>query len=308
MEDQIERFLAALTQDRGFSGNTIAAYRNDLGQFALFLRTDQSVSSWKEFTDNHLISYVLNLRERSYASSTIARKIAAVKSFCHYIVEEGILRHDPSSSLTSPRVEKFVPRTLSPDQIAALLEQPARSRTPEALRDKAMMETLYATGMRVSELTSLDLDDIDFLSLQVQCGKKPDRCRWVPLAAAAAEALDEYLQVGRPLLRQSSDDPAVFLNHRGTRLTRQGFWLILKAYGEAANIEDITPHTIRHSFAAHALHRGHNLQDIQKILGHINISTTQVYQQVAAQLVKHRSNGHVLAESMTACYDKSESD
>jgi integrase/recombinase XerD len=308
MEDQIERFLAALAQDRGFSGNTIAAYRNDLGQFAVFLRTDQSVGSWKEFTDNHLISYVLHLRERSYASSTVARKIAAVKSFCHYIVDQGVLRHDPSTSLTSPRVEKFVPRTLSPDQIAALLEQPARSRTPEALRDKAMLETLYATGMRVTELTSLDLDDIDFTSQRVQCGKKPDRCRWVPLASEAGEALDEYLQIGRPLLRQSSDDPAVFLNHRGTRLTRQGFWLILKAYGEAVNIEDITPHTIRHSFAAHALHRGHNLQDIQKILGHMNISTTQIYQQVAAQFSNHRSNGHALAESMVACYDKNGSD
>ncbi len=308
MEDQIERFLAALTQDRGFSGNTIAAYRNDLGQFAVFLRTDQSVGSWKEFTDNHLISYVLNLRERGYASSTVSRKIAAVKSFCHYIVEQGVLRHDPSTSLTSPRVEKFVPRTLSPDQIAALLEQPARSRTPEALRDKAMLETLYATGMRVSELTSLDLDDIDFTSQRVQCGKKPDRCRWVPLASEAGEALDEYLQIGRPLLRQSSDDPAVFLNHRGTRLTRQGFWLILKAYGEAVNIEDITPHTIRHSFAAHALHRGHNIQDVQKILGHMNISTTQIYQQVAAQFSNHRSNGHALAESMVACYDKNGSD
>ncbi len=308
MEDQIERFLAALAQDRGFSGNTISAYRNDLGQFAVFLRTDQKVESWKEFTDNHLISFVLHLRERSYASSTVARKIAAVKSFCHYIVEQGVLRHDPSTSLTSPRVEKFVPRTLSPEQIAALLEQPARSRTPEALRDKAMLETLYATGMRVTELTSLDLEDIDFTSQRIQCGKKPDRCRWVPLASEAGAALDEYLQIGRPLLRQSSDDPAVFLNHRGTRLTRQGFWLILKAYGEAVNIEDITPHTIRHSFAAHALHRGHNLQDVQKILGHMNISTTQIYQQVAAQFSNHRSNGHALAESMVACYDKSGSD
>ncbi|HEU4792479.1 MAG TPA: tyrosine recombinase [Nitrolancea sp.] len=308
MEDQIERFLAALAQDRGFSGNTIAAYRNDLGQFAVFLRTDQSVGSWKEFADDHLISYVLHLRERSYASSTVARKIAAVKSFCHYIVDQGVLRHDPSSSLTSPRVEKFIPRTLSPDQIAALLEQPARSRTPEALRDKAMLETLYATGMRVSELTSLDLDDIDFTSQRIQCGKKPDRCRWVPLAPEAGVALDEYLQIGRPLLRQSCDDTAVFLNHRGTRLTRQGFWLILKAYGEAVNIEDITPHTIRHSFAAHALHRGHNLQDVQKILGHMNISTTQIYQQVAAQFANHRRNGHVLAESLVTCYDKSDSD
>ncbi len=308
MEDQIERFLAALAQDRGFSGNTIAAYRNDLGQFAVFLRTDQSVDSWKEFADDHLISYVLHLRERSYASSTVARKIAAVKSFCHYIVDQGVLRHDPSSSLTSPRVEKFIPRTLSPDQIAALLEQPARSRTPEALRDKAMLETLYATGMRVSELTSLDLDDIEFTSQRIQCGKKPDRCRWVPLAPEAGVALDEYLQIGRPLLRQSCDDTAVFLNHRGTRLTRQGFWLILKAYGEAVNIEDITPHTIRHSFAAHALHRGHNLQDVQKILGHMNISTTQIYQQVAAQFANHRRNGHVLAESLVTCYDKSDSD
>jgi integrase/recombinase XerD len=308
MEEQIERFLAVLADDRGFSGNTIMAYRNDLGQFTMFLRDGQSVASWKEFADSHLINYVLYLKERRYASSTVARKIAAVKSFCHFIVEQGILRHDPSSSLAAPRVQRFVPRTLSPDQIATLLAQPARLRTPEALRDKAMLETLYATGMRVSELTALDMEDIDLPRDRVHCGKKRERCRWVPLGESAVTALDEYVQLGRPLLRQSSDDSAVFLNHRGSRLTRQGFWLILKAYGEAAKIDDITPHTIRHSFAAHALNKGQDLHDVQRILGHVNISTTQVYQQVVAQIPLYRGNGYALAESSATCYDNDETE
>lgn len=306
MEQQIAEFLAALEGDRGFSSNTVAAYRNDLSQFSAFLCASDSIRSWKELSESHLTSYVLYLRERSYANSTVARKVAAVKSFCHHLQECGILRSDPAENLPSPKVDKFVPRTISPDEVAALLEQPARNRTPEGLRDKAMLETLYATGMRVSELMALDLEDLDFASEQIRCGRKPDRARWVPVTDKAMAALDEYLRLGRPFLRQSTDEPAVFLNHRGRRLTRQGFWLILKSYAEAANIGDITPHTIRHSFAAHALTRGRELRDIQHILGHMSISTTQVYQQLAGRGDGHR-NGHVLVESVSTCYDNDRS-
>lgn len=302
MEDLIAAFLTALEGDRGFSINTVAAYRNDLGQFSSFLRGQQELGSWNELDESRLTSYVLYLRERRYANSTVARKVAAVKSFCHYLQEQGVLRHDPAAGLPSPKVDKFIPRAITPDEVARLLAQTARERSPEGLRDKAMLEALYATGMRVSELTALDVDDLDLESHRLRCGRKPDRSRWVPLTADASAAIEEYLRIGRPFLRQSPEDPAVFLNHRGTRLTRQGFWLILKAHAEAAEIGDVTPHTIRHSFAAHALTRGQQLRDIQHILGHMSISTTQVYQEVAARVAADGS-APVLVESVATCYD-----
>lgn len=306
MEEQIERFLAALGRDRGFSPNTISAYRNDLSQFCLFLREHQQIQCWQEVSETTLTSYVLHLRERSYANATVARKVAAVKSFCHYLVEVGELRHDPAAGLPSPKVDKFIPRAITPEEVAALLAQPARERTPEALRDKAMLETLYASGMRVSELTALNVEDVDLEGAQIRCGNKPERQRWVPLSDSAVAALQEYLRVGRPLLRQSADETALFLNHRGSRLTRQGFWLILKSYAEAAELGDITPHTLRHTFAAHALTRGRALREIQQVLGHVSISTTQVYQQVAQQV--SRTNGHALVSSVAACYDSDSSE
>lgn len=302
MEERIASFLAALEGDRGFSLNTVAAYRNDLNQFCSFLREHQGVGSWPELTESHLTSYVLFLRERSYANSTVARKVAAVKSFCHFLLEQGDVRHDPAESLPSPKVDKFIPRAITHEQVAALLAQPGRERTPEALRDKAMLETLYATGMRVSELTALNVDQIDFEEGQVHCGNNPARMRWVPLSPSALSALDEYLRLGRPFLRQSPDEQALFLNHRGSRLTRQGFWLILKAHAEAADLGDITPHTLRHTFAAHALTRGRELREIQQVLGHMSISTTQVYQQVAAQ-VGGSVDGRELVETIATCHN-----
>jgi integrase/recombinase XerD len=304
MEELVGRFLEGLEGDKGFSPNTVSAYRNDLGQFTEYLKQTYSLESWPELTDGHLTGFVLYLRERRYANSTVARKVAAVRSFCHFLIDEQLLRHDPSASLPSPRVDKFVPRAISHEEMSALLEHAGVERTPEGLRDLAMLETLYATGMRVSELTSLDTCDIDLSGKELCCGRKPDRTRTVPLTDAAAEALGSYLKVGRPLLNQDGEENAVFLNHRGSRLTRQGFWLILKAHAEAVNIADITPHTIRHTFAAHALHDGYELRDIQRILGHMSISTTQVYQQLATQVAAAQKEP-VLVGSGASCYDSS---
>jgi integrase/recombinase XerD len=280
MEKQISRFLAQLESDRGFSNNTISAYRNDLTQFHAFVSNHRSVQTWPELTDGHLTDYVLHLRDREYARSTIARKVAAVKSFCHHLVDDGVLRADPTEKLASPRVDKFTPKAISEREIEQLLNKPCESNAPEALRDKAMLETLYSTGMRVTELTSLDVGDIDLSTCEVQCGKRPDRQRLIPLRHSAIESLTTYLTDGRPKLRVTDADSALFLNHRGKRLTRQGFWLILKSYAEAVGINDLTPHTIRHSFALHELARGRDVRDIQKIMGHMSLSTTQVYQQL----------------------------
>lgn len=302
MEKLIGRFLEGLEGDRGFSPNTVSAYRNDLGQFTEYLQQTYSLESWPELTDSHLTGFVLYLRERRYANSTVARKVAAVRSFCHFLIDERLLRHDPSASLPSPRVDKFVPRAVTHEEINSLLAHAAEQRTPEGLRDLAMLETLYSTGMRVSELTALDTCDLDLNGKEVCCGRKPDRSRTVPLSDAAARALSSYLETGRPLLSQHGDESAVFLNHRGSRLTRQGFWLILKAHAEAVNISDITPHTIRHTFAAHALHDGHELRDVQRILGHMSISTTQVYQQLATRIGTPQREA-VLVANGSSCYD-----
>jgi integrase/recombinase XerD len=302
MEELIGRFLDGLEGDRGFSPNTVSAYRNDLGQFCEYLHTGNSIGSWLELSSSHLTGFVLFLRERDYANSTVARKVAAVRSFCHYLIGEGLLRHDPSDSLPSPRVDKFVPRAISRNEIEALLTHAAELRTPEGMRDLAMLQTLYSTGMRVSELTSLDMSDIDLAEGEVCCGRKPDRSRTVPLSESATGALTTYFDAGRPLLRQDADEHAVFLNHRGSRLTRQGFWLILKAHAEAACIPDITPHTIRHTFAAHALNDGQELRDIQRILGHMSISTTQVYQRVTTAGVVAQGEV-VLVANGASCYD-----
>lgn len=306
MQDDIERFLRILESERGFSINTIFAYRNDLGQFLVYLQAgpgtgaDQPgavanryidhisgaispVGRWEELSDAHLTSYVLYLRERAYAASTVARKAAAIKSFCHYLMQEGHMRSDPAAKMASPKVDKYTPRSISREEIDRLLEQPGKGEPgaaarPEAIRDRAMLETLYATGMRVSELVALDHNDINLNRGQLRAGPS-GRHRLIPLRERATIAVAQYVQTARPMLDLRSE-VALFLNHRGSRLTRQGFWLILKSYAQQADISGITPHTLRHTFAAHQLRDGAELGEVQRILGHVNISTTQVYQRL----------------------------
>ncbi|MBW3632110.1 MAG: tyrosine recombinase [Chloroflexi bacterium] len=311
MQTDVERFLHILETERGFSVNTIFAYRNDLTQFLAFLRGENgddgvrdsaeasdhndmslgpnqppSVLQWNQLTDDELTSYLLYLRTRKYASSTTARKMAAIKSFFNFLISEGQLRGDPAARMTSPKVDKYTPRSISQSEVERLLEQPGKAgdtdaRRPETARDRAMLETLYATGMRVSELVALDCEDVDLLERKMRCAGRSARERYVPLRDSAVVAIDHYLFQARPLLTLR-DESALFLNHRGNRLTRQGFWLILKSYANKAEIADITPHTLRHTFATHALRRGADLREVQQLLGHVSISTTQVYRRMAA--------------------------
>jgi integrase/recombinase XerD len=310
MQQDVERFLQVLEAERGFSVNTIFAYRNDLTQFLAFLRgesideggrdsldpgagDDSSkapllspfVQQWDQLTDDDLTSYLLYLRSRKYASSTVARKMAAIKSFFNFLISEGQLRGDPAARMTSPKVDKYTPRSISPSEVERLLGQPGKdgdteARKPETSRDRAMLETLYATGMRVSELVALDCEDVNLLERLMRCAGRSARERSVPLRESAVSAIDHYLFQARPLLLLR-DESALFLNHRGNRLTRQGFWLILKSYANKAEIADITPHTLRHTFATHALRRGADLREVQQLLGHVSISTTQVYRRMA---------------------------
>lgn len=289
MEETIDRFLSALQAERGFSQNTIAAYRNDLAQFAAYLRQPPAddqldpIDDWHALGDAQLNTYLLHLRTRDYASSTVARKTAAIKSFCGFLQRQGIIPAEIGARMASPRVDKYMPKAISKEDVARLLAQPCvdgDGTKPESVRDRAMLEMLYATGMRVSELVALDLDDVDVTSGNIQCTGKARRVRSLPLFGTALVATRRYLDSARKHLVHE-DQTAFFVNHRGGRLTRQGFWLILKSYAQQAGIEEITPHTLRHSFATHALDHGADLRDVQHLLGHVSISTTQVYRQLA---------------------------
>jgi integrase/recombinase XerD len=298
MEEQVSTFLTTLQSERQFSTNTTAAYRNDLQQFTAWLASPPSeeqlaaITTWHDLTDDHLVRYLIHLRERDYAASTIARKTAALKSFAAWLRQQEIIGQDTGTRLASPRVEKHVPRSISHEEVTRLLLQPGSSDPdkPERIRDRAMLALLYATGMRVSELVSLDLNDIDLERHLVTCQGKAGRSRVVPISPQAAAAIEDYLQRGRGRLAMTETD-SLFLNHRGGRLTRQGFWLILKSYAEGAGIDDITPHTLRHSFATHALSQGAELADIQKQLGHVSISTTQIYRQLAGDSSARSGDG-----------------
>ena len=282
MDATVRGFLKFLEMEKGYSENTIAAYRNDLTQFSNYIRANVS-DNWADVTRAHIDDYIAHLKNGSrnpYSSSTAARKVAAIKSFFHYLIAEGVVQHDPTATLDSPKVKKRLPKAISIEDINKLLDVTTANDAPKSHRDHAMLELLYASGMRVTELVSLNVDDVDFEegTVRVKGKKRGVKERFIPLTAEALDALRVYIKQGRRQLLHSQKEPALFLNHRGKRLTRQGSWLIIKRYVEEVGIEgNVTPHTLRHSFAAHKLSTGKSLQDIQKLLGHANISTTQVY-------------------------------
>ena len=292
MEDEIGHFLDFLSVERGASSNTIAAYKNDLEQLRTYiigLSLNGDHPFWSQVDRDALLDFILEMRRKRYADATVARKVAAVKSFFSFLQAEGILRKNPAESLSSPRVGKSLPKPLSVHEIDELLEQPARRSSPEARRDRAMLETLYATGMRVTELVSLDMKDVHLsrLGAYLRCTGKGSKERTLPLHEQALQALEAYLEDGRPHLVHDRRETALFVNRRGDQLTRQGFWLILKGHAKQAGITTpVTPHTLRHSFATHMLTGGAPLRNVQELLGHANMSTTQVYTKVATEYVR----------------------
>jgi integrase/recombinase XerD len=289
MDDSVGQFLSFLAVEKGASGNTIAAYRNDIQQFTGFTVGRRNGKGWAAVDRAVILEFMLDLQRKKYAEATVARKVAAVKSFFGFLTAEGQIPSDPTEALTSPRVGKSLPKAITPQQVDELLEQPLRRNTPEAKRDKAMLELLYATGMRVTELVSLDVDSMVLRNdaAYVRCVGKGSKERSIPIHEHAAEAVQGYLDDARPVLVRVRGEKALFVNRRGERLTRQGFWLILKSYAQAANIEEhVTPHTLRHSFATHMLKGGAPLRNVQELLGHANISTTQVYTQLTTDHVR----------------------
>ncbi len=281
MEEAIESFLNYLIVEKGFSQNTVAAYRNDLRQLASFVKTETAragtVPSWANLERQGVLSYLLNLKERNYAATTTARKVAAMRSFFDFLVSEGTLKTNPTQNVASPKVGRALPKPISISQVRRLIDEPARQARPESERDTAILHLLYASGMRVSELVSLNSGDVDISNGFVRCFGKGHKERIIPIHERAARAVDEYLKKVRPRLVRGRNEPALFLNARGERLTRQGLWQILKDYAKAVELKGITPHTLRHSFATHMLSGGADLRSVQELLGHANISTTQVY-------------------------------
>jgi len=283
MRAQVEEFLRFVLVEKGYSKHTIAAYRNDLDQFLSYLEKER-VLSWKEASRAHILDYILALKDREYAPSTVTRKISSVKSFFHFLVADGVLGDDPTAAVDSPQVGKHLPHPLSPEKVARLLAEPAKSNTPRGLRDRALLELMYATGMRASEVVGLKVDAVDLEARTVRCVGKGNKERVLPLHARAREALDAYLEIGRTKLVRGRAEKMLFLNHHGWPLTRQGLWLIIKGYAAAAGIgNQVTPHTLRHSFATHLLDGGAGLRQVQQLLGHADISTTQIYTEVSTR-------------------------
>jgi integrase/recombinase XerD len=283
MQAQIEEFLRFVAVEKGYSSHTIAAYRNDLTQFLTFL-AGEGVSSWQDVGNERIQRYVLHLKQREYAPATVGRKVAAVKSFFHFLVADGVLQDDPTASVDSPSVDRHLPHPLSREQMDRLLAEPARSNTAKGARDRALLELLYATGMRASEVIQLEVGAVDLEAGTVRCVGRGDKERILPLQGRARDVLQAYIEGGRVRLLRGRDEETLFINHRGRPLTRQGLWLIVKEYAAAAGIEqEVTPHTLRHSFATHKLDEGTGLRELQQLLGHTNISSTQIYTKVSTR-------------------------
>ena len=310
MDRTISSFLQHLIVEKGFSRNTSDAYRNDLGQFWEFIQ-DQSNRDkysndngsgsknanqvWSAVDINVLNEYIEDLRGRKgYRDTTTARKVASIKSFFGFLSENNIITEDPTESIGSPRVGRTLPKFLPEEEVTSLLDTAYKSGTNEGHRDAVIMELLYATGLRVGELVSLNMQDVDLSESYIRCMGKGSKERIVHLYPKALEELRRYLKHARvALIGHRRTEPSLFVNHRGERLTRQWVWTILKTYAQKAGIQqNITPHTLRHSFATHLLQNGASLRHVQELLGHSSISTTQVY--------THLTNGYVEKE-----YEKS---
>lgn len=275
MTAEIEAFIAYLVNIKKSSKNTVVSYRRDLLQLQEYLE-QQGITEVSKVTKTSLNSYILYLERQGKATTTISRVLASIKSFFHYELNEGKIRRDPAELLKTPKIEKKVPVILTVDEVSRFLQQPDGDSSKE-VRDKAMLELLYATGIRVSELIGLQVADINLQVGFITChdGQKE---RMIPFGKAASQSLKTYLEHARGSLLKGNDSPWLFTNCSGKPMSRQGFWKIVKYYGEKAGINvDITPHTLRHSFAAHLISGGADIQAVQTMLGHADLATTQVY-------------------------------
>ena len=279
----VENFLDFLQKDKKLSDNTLQSYNRDIKLYGNYLENN-NLDMLK--TDEASIkTYLDSLKENGKAVSTVSRNLASLRSFYQYLYKTKCVTEDPTVNLESPKIERKPPKILSAEQVELLLDQP-KCVDLKGYRDKAMLELVYATGIRVTELISLNIDDINLESGYIKCSNRTKQ-RVIPIGNLAVTALKDYIDKSREVLLKSEEDTALFVNMNGQRLTRQGFWKIIKQYKTQANIDvDITPHTLRHSFAVHLLENGAELRAIQEMLGHSDISSTQVYAQIEQNRIK----------------------
>lgn len=275
MKESIELFISNLHNVKKTSLNTELSYRRDLEKVARFM-ADRGIQEASQMTESDLVAYIDSLNEKQFKAATISRNIASIKAFIHFLVDEHMLDEDITLRLKSPKIEKHLPSIMTSAEVIRLLEQPSGD-SPKEIRDKAMLELLYATGIRVSELISLKVSDIN-LNLNIMVCRDKDRERIIPFGNAAKNALLRYLDGTREAMLEKQGSDILFVNCSGTPMSRQGFWKLLKYYAKKAGIQsDITPHTLRHSFAAHLVENGADLKSVQEMMGHSDISTTQIY-------------------------------
>ena len=274
MQETIQSFTDYLQTEKKASKNTEVSYQRDLRKLAVFLK-EHGIEKPEQMNATVLNSYLLYLEREHFSPATISRSIAAIHMFCQYACQEGKMVSDPSKALQPPRVERKMPEILSIAEVDLLLCQP-KTDTPKGIRDKAMLEMLYATGIRVSELIHLKTQDVNLMMGYITCRDEKERI--VPFGGLAKKALEQYLGSARAALMHGREDDVLFVNCSGGPMSRQGFWKILKSYAKSAGITaDITPHTLRHSFATHLLQNGADLKSVQEMMGHADISTTQMY-------------------------------
>ena len=284
MTDYVEGFVCFMSGEKHKYKNTVQSYKRDVSQYINYLNLN-GITDLKNTTKTTVLTYLLKLQKDGKATSTVSRTLASLRSFYMYINETGEYIEDPTSNLEMPKVEKKLPRILTPNEVERFLEQPD-SKEIKGKRDKAMLELLYATGIRVSELINLEINDVNTNLGFIKCsGTKKERV--VPMGNIAKNALNDYILNSRDEMVKDSKDHALFVNCNGSRLSRQGFWKIVKQYQKQAGIlADITPHTLRHSFAAHLLENGADLRSIQEMLGHADISSTQIYSKLMNSKIK----------------------
>ncbi len=287
MEDNIQDYMHFLLVEKGLAKNTLESYQRDLKNYSKYLQKVEGISTFNEVTRGNIIGFLGHLKNQGKSSKTIARHVASIRSFHQFLLREKTVEQDPTVHIETPKTERSLPKVLSLAEVEALMEAPDEG-TPLGLREKAMLEILYATGIRVSELITLKVEDVHLTMGFVRCIGKGNKERIIPIGQTAMNILQKYLEEGRPKLRSSKHrDESLFLNHHGKGLSRQGFWKILKALSKKANIEkDLTPHTLRHSFATHLLENGADLRAVQEMLGHADISTTQIYTHVTKTRLK----------------------
>ena len=276
MEKQIKQFLDFLQNEKRVSNNTLQSYSRDIHQYENYL--SQNHINYAKIDAHGVNDYLKHLQEIGKKTSTVSRNLASIRSFYQYLIRIKKIKHDPTENIQSPKVEKRVPSVLTSEEVEKLLSQP-KDVDLKGTRDKAMLEVAYATGMRVTEIISLNLEDVNLEDGFITC-RSANKQRNIPLGSISIAALREYIKDARPILIKDENEQALFVNVNGKRLTRQGFWKIVKFYKEQAHItKDITPHVLRHSFATHLLQNGADLKAIQTMLGHSDISSTQVYMQ-----------------------------